>query len=76
MLLLFKLDKHVSEIEYGFLMLENGGNTNITMTMFVGQCAFFVNNGLDKLIRHVAYGKTVWPDDFHFSCTCNSITTT
>ena len=44
---LFKLDKHISEIENGFPMLENGGYTDITMTVFVSQRAFFVNNGLD-----------------------------
>ena len=32
---LFKLDKHISEIENGFPMLENGGYTDITMTVFV-----------------------------------------
>ena len=76
MLLLFKLNKHVSEVDYGFTMLENGGNTYIAMTMLVGQRAFFVNNGLNKLNWHVAYGKTEWPDDFHFPCPGNSITTT
>lgn len=45
MLLLFKLNKHVSEVDYGFPVLENGGNTYIAMTMFVSQRAFFVNNG-------------------------------
>ena len=35
MLLLFKLNKHVSEVDYGFTVLENGGNTYIAMTMFV-----------------------------------------
>ena len=55
--LLFKLDKHISKVEKGFLMLENGGNTYISMTMFVCQWAFFVNNGLDKLNWHVANGK-------------------
>ena len=57
-------------------MLKNGGYTDITMTMVVSQRAFFVNNGLDKLNWHVANGKTEWSDDFHFSCACNSITTT
>ena len=52
--LLFKLDIHFSEIENGFPMLENGGYTDIAMTVFVSQRAFLVNNGLDKLNWHVA----------------------
>ena len=74
--LLFKRDKHIAEVDYGFPVLEHGSNTYIAMTIFVSQHAFFVNNGLDKLNRHVADRKTEWPDDFHFSCACNSITTT
>ena len=49
--LLFKLDKHISEIENGFPMLENGSNTYIAMTMFVSQRAFLVNDGLEQLNR-------------------------
>lgn len=56
MLLLFKLNKHISEVDYGFPMLENGSNTYIAMTMLISQRAFFVNNGLNKMNRHVAYG--------------------
>ena len=57
-------------------MLENGGYTDIAMTMIVNQRAFFVNNGLDKLNWHVANRKTEWSDDFHFPCPCYSISTT
>ena len=57
-------------------MLENGGYTYIAMTIVVSKRAFFVNNGLDQLNRHVSYGKPEWSDDFHFSCPRNSITTT
>lgn len=76
MLLFVKPNKHISEVDYGFPVLQNGGNTYIAMAMLVGQRAFQVNNGLNKLNRHVAYGKTEWPDDFHFHCPGNSITTT
>ena len=74
--LLFKRDKHIAEVDYGFPVLEHGSNTYIAMTIFVSQHAFFVNNGLDKLNRHVAYGKTERSNDFHFSFPCTSISTT
>ena len=45
MLLLVKLNKHISEVDYGFPVLQNGGNTYIAMTMLFSYCAFFVNNG-------------------------------
>ena len=53
--LLFKRDKHIAEVDYGFPVLENGSNTYIAMTMFVSQRAFLVNDGLEQLNRHVAY---------------------